>query len=149
MAVYLDNGMVLLDSGLVATSSDCCCGGGCCFGDFGCLDLNQSDCLAAGGFPVSGCGPESLLGCCRPDGGSGDCVTTTQDICVTLGGGIFVSGCGFCCGAGACCNYFQTCCSNPDFDNHCCDPGYECCGFGCCNSATEACLQEFGLCVPM
>lgn len=36
MDVYLNSGMVLLDSGLVATSVDCCCGALCSCGDCDC-----------------------------------------------------------------------------------------------------------------
>ncbi len=38
MSVYLNDGMVLLDSGMVATSTDCCCGGPIICGDCFCVE---------------------------------------------------------------------------------------------------------------
>ncbi len=52
MAVYLKDDMVLLDSGLVATSEDCCCDtdtGACCYEGGFCEDLTESDCNDSGG----------------------------------------------------------------------------------------------------
>lgn len=53
MAVYLQDGLVLLDSGSVATSTDCCCGGGgtgaCCI-DGGCSILSEDDCTTGHGY---------------------------------------------------------------------------------------------------
>ncbi len=49
MSVYLQDGMVLLDSDMVATDAMCCCNTGACCVDTDCSIQTESDCTDMGG----------------------------------------------------------------------------------------------------
>ncbi len=119
MAVYLQGGMVLLDSGLVAISTDCCCGvGACCNEDSTCNIRTELECIGLGGTYLGNgvpCDP-------NPCGGGACCC---HGICVNQPSG---AACLECQGA-----YYYgdgTACS---------DPGVDCGDVGCCTHVDTTC----------
>ncbi len=114
MSVYLKDDMVLLDSDLVATSTDCCCGGACCY--FGtCYSVDETTCNDGGGHwkPGHTCDEEDLcLGaCCFPNH---TCNISDVDDCV--GDGYTYLGDGTICGDPNPCVDLCTDCAFDAFD---------------------------------
>ncbi len=108
MAVYLKDGMVLLDSGFIAIDTACCCGGVCVSCDSPCCCVTTSafegdgglfwtrvetDCDASVHFsgPTTECARYATIvetkDCCPPESGSSSCTQTA--FCNDVGFGPF------------------------------------------------------------
>jgi hypothetical protein len=106
-----DVGDSSLDSVVFIKSASFTCApplGACCLPDGNCLDLSESDCLAAGGVfdPAALCAAVQCPGfaCCLADG---SCIETTQQDC-TMQGGVFHAG--LSCAAVTCPQPTAACC---------------------------------------
>ncbi len=140
MAVYLQGGVVLLDSGLVATSDNCCCSdtGSCCCSSIipigSCHVLTESGCIAAGGTYRGDGTPcdedhPCLGACCRTVDGAHTCSIETKDDCDGLSGtwvcGKDCSVTGHCCDGQVCFDensgnpYADACCPDLHADGLC------------------------------
>jgi len=168
MSVYLQDGMVLLNSGSVAVETSCCCGGvggACCLPEGPCVIETSAECLADDGIylgdgtsciGVECSGGGSNIGCCVCPGPTADCpsfrcCSTTVDIeclepCQFLGTNTHC--CDFGDGKLACCGNapLQQCCPGENTDAGCCPDfalyGYTCWGNFCCNPSINVCCDD-------
>ncbi|MHC4140409.1 MAG: hypothetical protein ACYTE6_00425 [Planctomycetota bacterium] len=131
--------------------------GACCFATGDCQQLDEADCVSAGGVYQGGnvpcksdtCIPAGPVGaCCDP--ATGDCLVTSQELCEALGGEY--QGDGAPCNPGLC-PPPEDPCAQPD-TNDCCDfgstPGCndaECCELVCFFDPYCCELRWDGLCV--
>ncbi len=158
MALYLKDGKVLLDTGLVATSADCCCGGGtgaCCIrGTNDCSVLTSAECASIHGYYFgdgTNCGGVdcSLVACCQINviGLGVHCIQTLCPDCL----GFFCDGNVFCChsetlnNATCCTKGIQHCCPSAFGADFCCLTTEDCCGEFCCNPITHTCCFDFDI----
>ena len=131
--------------------------GACCFATGDCAQLNEADCVSAGGVYQGGnvncgqdtCTPVGPVGaCCDP--ATGDCLVTSQELCEAFGGEY--QGDGAPCEPDLCPAPVDPC-GQPD-NNDCCDfgntPGCndaECCELVCFFDPYCCELRWDGLCV--
>ncbi len=160
MPVYLQGGMVLLDSGLVAIDTGCCCGGGggaCCITGVCSIQSDETTCIGLGGHYFgdgTDCDPDPcpLIGCCLS--APRNCDTMVEADCIAIGGTFTTAGTycwpegdGGAFGQVSCCTDTDVPCTyftdQPNFN--CCPQDYTCCFDSCC-APTETCCGEFGPC---